>query len=384
MKFLIFITVISLFPARSFSHSCNSVFKQKKERMPFSRSYETVKFYKAIDQIEDFWRIHTKFGFVKVEGKIVLGAINIRVANKIIKELITSSGVKSYDKSKFKIKGFSRKGEFFDVSSLFSKDLVSYVESPLYVNKLNCFGACLYGSYFLGFRPLAGRTLSDLFKTPLFKEVSFSERRAGDIIYIYSIDHFAANDPGVHAAVFVSPTVVFTKNGEGSASLYRFLDVNEMTSVYMAGEYSERVKIQRPAGYKKFFNKYPQKNQKQIREDLEILSIFESQITKYRSEVLNFSNSQLKKFAKKIFEEANRINSKYYDEYSVLLLDYQRNFGKGKGMSKVKMARFGILSLLVSRAENYIYEKLESNKKLEERIERVRKREEGYKKRGYR
>lgn len=183
-----------------------------------------------------FWTIHKRFGFLRTDdGVIVLVAKSRDMANKLIQSLRQYTNNFKSEAKEIRIAEI-QDGFQFDVTAL----LPPLVRDNLGTRpeRANCWGVCMiHAGVISEFRIVAESDFRSWLMGPLFQKVfSVQEIRPGDIMAL------SDNYGDIHGAVYISPDLVFTRNG--AMNDIHLMDTLEMRGIYSAADV--RVEIFRP------------------------------------------------------------------------------------------------------------------------------------------
>jgi len=248
MKSLILTILIVVSSMASAATRCHSIFADKTKTneqsgYPFSSlildSQKIPKGdgYTRKEHRENFWSIHEQYGFITELGKTFLLAKSKQVIEPLMKDLKNAKKeIDSIDVSNKNItiaKNTSdeigeAKGFLVDVTSLIPNKFLGLNEYHSPSDGPNCWNLAMYLSQVsFSLHETSPKEFKFFIESPLAKKLSETDFiQAGDIIV------FRNGSDEVHAAVFLSPRLVISKNGTEETRPYRIMALNEMAAQY--------------------------------------------------------------------------------------------------------------------------------------------------------
>lgn len=188
--------------------------------------------YSEIKHRQSFWKIHKRFGFVRLDyGKIALVAKNETIANQLIEDLYKYTGNPIDTVKRIFIEEINE-GVHYDVTNLMN-DTVRNLLDVQPRSGPNCWNLCLVHARSIErFTSVSANEFRHWVNGPYSQEIKkISHLRPGDILSIH--DNWGVS----HAAIYISDKMVLTKNGGDGSRGYRLMDINEMGSIYFQPGY---------------------------------------------------------------------------------------------------------------------------------------------------
>jgi len=241
------VTLVAGLAARAAAPACLDIFAQTDPgAVPIDSLYDhNLKPYdddygQMIHRIW-FWHYHDRFGFTRTsDGRIMVTVKDKAMGQTLIDDLAAYTGNPATLASPVTERGwiFST-GYAYDVTALLPDYLRLRLEQSPELNGQNCFGSCLFNSELTeSLVHISGREIREWRKSPYVTEITDARNlQPGDILIVDGINA-SGGARFYHAAIYVSPRLVITKNSLGTEFPIRLMDVNEMadSALYIAPE----------------------------------------------------------------------------------------------------------------------------------------------------
>lgn len=239
MKVLVFAILLPLLPLAAFAESgCGPLeqISREIENTWLSDSFSTT------EQIQKFWEIHQRFGFVRQGETILLVAKSESMAQEVINDL-----------KSFREQGTAKKVEFPEIKNGHAYDVTQLLPEMMrhlhardntYTGP-NCWNFCLRGLVTEGSLAMSPQEFHHWMTSPLAREIKeYRDLKTGDVLV------FRKNiEPGrpvakreVHGAIYISPRLALSKYAAGRYHPNRILDLHEAISLYYPGK-SDSVRV---------------------------------------------------------------------------------------------------------------------------------------------
>jgi hypothetical protein len=222
---------------------------------------------------EEFTDRHKRFGVFREKNRIVLVGRDAKIANQVVAELQSTSGTSKVAKPS-SVKGVN--GVAFDVTDII-EPLITELHHRYSFDGPNCWNLCnLNRGISKGLHQTNNLEFAHWLSSPLSQKIdSVDKLKRGDILAFRD-----SKDPvgETHGAVYLTPHVVFSKNGEEEMHPYRMMDLNEVYHMYK--KMADGIHLFRVTPLPKYLDSHPELKTKELltimseMEALEVKSTF--------------------------------------------------------------------------------------------------------------